>query len=338
MNKNNLGNTAISVSRAGFGVLALGKSHRALSDEEGSELLLYSLGRGIDFFDTAQYYHENSMMKAFVKKAQAQGYAREDYVICSKSLARDYASMTQAVDEALRGMGLECIDVFLMHEVRTGQLDERAGAWRALMDAKAAGKVRAIGLSTHHTDVAAAAAELEGCDCVFALLNVEAMGIRTGEAGGPGRNLPGYWLEDRPGTKEEMEAALNKCHEAGLGVFTFKALGGGNLTASYTEALKYAFSRPFTDSVMVGMSSEHEVDELLALVDGDLGEDFTPDVSGKRLTINHEDCVGCGSCMTACASQAISYAGDGLAEIDPIKCINCGYCAYACPVRAVIRV
>lgn len=338
MDKHFLGNTEISVSRAGFGVLALGQNHKALSDEEGAQLLLYGLERGINFFDTAQYYCENSMMRTFIKKAMDKGYRRDDLVICSKSLAEDYDSMMDAIDEAIREMDAGYIDVFLMHEVRSGQLSERAGAWKALVDAKASGRVRAIGLSTHHTDVAEAASDMGELDCVFALLNVEGLGIRTGEQGGSGAKLPGYYIEDRPGTREEMEAALLKCHEAGKGVFTMKALGGGNLASDYFDAMDYAFGRPFTDSVMVGMSSLKEIDDMAAYIGGDIGKDYVPDLSGKILKVNKEDCVGCGECMKACASFAVSYGSDGLSEIDNDKCIGCGYCAYACPVRAIIRV
>ncbi len=326
------------VSRAGFGVLALGRTHSNTGCEEGADLLLYGLEKGLTFFDTAQYYEEYPLMKAFIEKAEASGHGREEMVICTKSLAEGYDWMSFAIEEALKKMGLEYIDIFLMHEVRAGQLTERAGAWQALREAKAAGKVRAIGISTHHADVAAEAAELEDCDCVFALLNIEGLGIRKGEPGGPGEGLPGYWISDRPGTREEMEDALSRCHEAGLGVFTMKALGGGNLIADYREALDYVFSRPFADSVMLGMSSRHEVDSLLDYLGGSLPEDYSPDASEKVLKVNHDDCVGCGECQKACASEAIHYADNGLSEIDPDKCIDCGYCAYACPVRAIIRV
>ena len=301
-------------------------------------MLLYSLEKGINFFDTAQYYDEYPLMKAFVLKALETGHFRDEMVICSKSLAQDYESMKYAIDEAQEEMSLDHIDIFLMHEVRTGQLDERNGAWRALVEAKAAGKVKAIGISTHHADVAEEAAALEGCDCIMGLLNVEGLGIRKGEAGGPGAGLPGYWLEDRPGTREEMEAALTKCHEAGLGVITMKALGGGNLAADYRAALDYAFSLPFVNSVLLGMSSRKEIDDLAAYLNGNLKEDYRPDISDKVLKVNHGDCVGCGECLRACTSEAVFFADDGLAEIDPDKCIDCGYCAYACPVRAIIRI
>ncbi len=326
------------VPQAGFGVLALGRTHSDMGCEEGADLLLYGLEKGLSFFDTAQYYEEYPLMKAFIEKAEASGHGREEMVICTKSLAEGYDWMNFAIDEALKKMGLEYIDIFLMHEVRTGQLEERTEAWQALREAKAAGKVRAIGISTHHVDMAKEAAGLEGCDCVFALLNIEGLGIRCGEPGGPGEDLPGYWTPDRPGTREEMEEALSKCHEAGLGVFTMKALGGGNLIADYREALDYVFSKPYVDSVMLGMSTREEVDALIDYLGGDLKEDYSPDVSAKALKVNHDDCVGCGECQKACASEAIHFAENGLSEIDPDKCIDCGYCAYACPVRAIIRV
>lgn len=338
MKKTLLGKTGISVSRAGFGVLALGRTHRDLNAKEGADLLLYGLEKGISFFDTAQYYDEYPLMRTFLKKAADEGYDRKDIVICTKSLCEDYEGMKSAVDEALREMGLGYIDVFLMHEVRSESVEKRSGAWQALKDAKASGKVKAIGLSTHHTDVAVEAASLEGCDCVFGLLNIEGMGIRKGEKGGPGAGLPGYWIQDGPGTREDMEAALTKCHEAGLGVMTMKALGGGNLAADYREALDYVFNKTYVDSVMLGMISEEEVNDLLDYFSGEMDPDYRPDVSGKILRVNHEDCVGCGECIKACASEAVYFAEDGLSEIDPDKCIDCGYCAYACPVRAIIRI
>ena len=326
------------ISKAGFGVLALGRTHSGLSDEAGADLMVYALGKGINFFDTAQYYEEYPLMREFLRKAESEGFDRGDIVICSKSLAEDYESMADAVDEALETMGLEYIDYFLMHEVRSGQMASRTGAWKALEDAKAQGKVCAIGLSTHHVDVAREAADLKGADCVMALLNIEGMGIRRGEAGGPGGALPGYWIEDRAGARDEMEDALQACHEAGLKVFTMKALGGGNLAADYVEALDYAFSKPFTDCVLLGMCSKQEIDSLTAYLKGDLSVNYSPDVSSKTLKVNHDDCVGCGSCMKACASEAIFFAEDGLAEIDKSRCIDCGYCAYTCPVRAIIKI
>ena len=56
MKKVPLGQTGLTVSVAGFGVLPIGPSQLALPVEEGAAILRYALDRGINFIDTAQYY------------------------------------------------------------------------------------------------------------------------------------------------------------------------------------------------------------------------------------------------------------------------------------------
>ena len=176
MEKVRLGNTDIFVSRAGFGVLPMGPSQLALSVEDGAAVLRYALERGIDFIDTAQYYRTYP----YIRKA-LEGNDFQQVVLCSKSLCADYEGMMEAIWEAQEALDRKVIDIFLMHEVRSGQLEERKGAWQALVDAKAKGLVRAIGLSTHHVDITAAAAGMTELDVVFPLINYAGLGIRKGE-------------------------------------------------------------------------------------------------------------------------------------------------------------
>ena len=310
-----LGQTGIEVSVAGFGVLPMGPSQLALPVEEGAAILRYALDRGINFIDTAQYYRTYPYIRLALE-------GRDDrVVICSKSLCADYEGMAEAIEEARQELGREVIDIFLMHEVRSGQLEERMGAWQALRDAKARGLVRAIGLSTHHVDVTAAAAGMEALDVVFPLINYAGLGIRKGNAFA---------------TKEEMLEAIAVCHRAGKGVFSMKAFGGGSLTAHYQTALDFVFAQPDIDSVMIGFGKTTEVDDLLRYLEGTMPLDYNPDVSQKRVYVNQEDCEGCGACKAACPAGAIFYNENGLAQVDHDKCLTCGYCSPVCPVRAVI--
>ena len=104
MKYNILGKTGIKVSRAGFGVLALGKNHRALSCDEGAELLLYARERGINFFDTAQYYDTYRFLRpALDKICSTPSIDEDDIVISSKCLYTDAASMRDAIEEARKG-------------------------------------------------------------------------------------------------------------------------------------------------------------------------------------------------------------------------------------------
>ena len=316
MKKVILGNTGIEVSIAGFGVLPMGPSQLALPVEEGANIIKYALKHGINFLDTAQYYRTYP----YISKA-LDGESFDDIVICSKSLCYDYEGMMDAILEARKELNRDIIDFFLMHEVRYGQLEARAEAWKALKDAKAKGLVRAIGLSTHHVDVTHAAASIEELDVVFPLINYAGLGIRKG---------------DEFATKEEMLDAITECHNAGKGVFSMKAFGGGSLTVSYQEALDYVFSKPVIDSVMIGFGKTAEVDDLLSYLDGSMAPTYNPDISKKKVYINQEDCEGCGSCKEACPAGAIFYNENGLAEVNHEKCLTCGYCSPVCPVRAVI--
>lgn len=316
MQKKFLGNTGIKVSIAGFGVLPMGPSQLSLPVEEGAKIIAYALEHGINFLDTAQYYRTYPYISSALKMGSF-----EDVVICSKSLCEDYDGMMDAVLEARKALGREVIDIFLMHEVRSGQLSLKQGAWKALKDAKKEGLVRAIGLSTHHVDITKAAASMEELDVVFPLINYAGLGIRKG---------------DSFATKEEMLEAISQCHAAGKGVFSMKAFGGGSLTGHYQEALDYVFSKPEIDSVMIGFGKISEVDDLLSYLGGTMDKSYNPDISKKRVYINQEDCEGCGSCKAACPAGAIFYNENGLAEVDHSKCLTCGYCSPVCPVRAVI--
>ena len=310
-----LGNTGIKVSRAGFGVLPMGPSQLALPVEEGAAVLRYALERGFNFVDTAQYYRTYP----YIRKA-LEGGDFKDVVLCSKSLCNDYEGMMEAIAEAEQELGRPA-DIFLMHEVRSGQLEERAGAWQALVDAKSCGLVRAIGLSTHHVDITRPAADMEDLDVVFPLINYAGLGIRKGNAFA---------------TREEMLEAIHACRKAGKGVFSMKAFGGGSLTANYQQALDFIFAQPDIDSVMIGFGKTSEVDDLLAYLEGTMPSDYNPDVSKKKVYINQEDCEGCGSCKAACPAGAIYWGENGLAQVDHDKCLTCGYCSPVCPVRAVI--
>lgn len=317
MKKIFLGNTGIEVSIAGFGVLPMGPSQLALPVEEGAKIIKYALKNGINFIDTAQYYRTYP----YISKA-LEGNDFDDIIICSKSLCFDYDGMMDAIMEARKELNRDVIDIFLMHEVRSGQLELRSDAWRALIDAKKQGLVRAIGLSTHHVDITEAAASMKELDVVFPLINYAGLGIRKG---------------DEFASKEEMMEAITECHNAGKGVFSMKAFGGGGLTGNYQEALNYVFSQPEIDSVMIGFGKNAEVDDLLAYLEGTMPVTYNPDISKKKVYINQEDCEGCGACKAACPAGAIGYSSEsGLAEVNHDKCLTCGYCSPVCPVRAVI--
>lgn len=316
MKKITLGNTGLRVTPVGFGVLTVGNTQLNLPVKEGAAILRYGLEKGINFLDTAQYYETYPYIREALKGTDFHP------IICSKCLDASYEAMEYAIEEALREMELDQIDIFLLHEVRQDpDWDDRAGAWQCLLNAKKSGRVKAIGVSTHHVDVAEKMAGIPEVDVLFPLINFQSLGIRKG---------------DGSGTKEEMAAAIKANADAGKGVFAMKAFGGGNLTGSYLEALDYVTGLEGVDSVMVGFGKKEEIDRIIEYMEGTIDRGYAPDITTKKIRIDQGDCEGCGACLKRCPNKAIFRNDNGLAEVNHEICLTCGYCAPVCPVRAII--
>ena len=321
MKTNQLGNTGIQVTPVGLGVLTIGNTQLDLPLQDGAGIVRYAYDQGIRFFDTAQYYETYPYIREAFSDVDCSRENPDRPVIASKSLDLSYEEMEAAIEEALRELDLEYIDVFLLHEVRQDpDWDSRAGAWQCLQDYKARGVIGAIGVSTHHIDVVQRMIDVPECDIVFPLINYAGLGIRKGA---------------EPGTAEEMAEAIRQCLAVGKGVFAMKAFGGGNLSGQYRKALDYVQSLG-VHSIMVGMGKEEEVDRLISYAEGTLPEDYAPDISTKRIHVDQGDCEGCGNCIDRCPNKAIFRNENGLAEVNYDICLTCGYCAPVCPVRAII--
>lgn len=316
MKKYKLGNTALEVTKIGFGVLTVGNTQLNLSIEKGAEVLHYGLEQGINFLDTAQYYKTYPYIREALKNTNFNP------VIASKCLDSSYSQMEFAIEEARKELNRDVIDIFLMHEVRHGtDLPGRAGAWNCLQEAKAKGIVKAIGISTHHVDVAEEASNMDGLDILFPLINLKSLGIRNGE---------GY------GEKEDMANAIKKASDKGIGVFAMKVFGGGNLTGQYLEALDYVFGIEGITSTMIGFGRKEEIDRIVEYENGTIDRNYVPDISKKKITIDPGDCEGCGACVERCPNKAIFMTENHIAQVDHSICLTCGYCAPKCPVRAII--
>ena len=110
---------------------------------------------GSRHFDTAQAYENEQGVGEGIRTC---GIAREELFVTTKlaAEAKTYAEAAAAIDGSLKTMGLDYIDMMLIHSpqpwVKVNQCEDRyvegnREAWRALEDAYKAGKLRAIGIS-----------------------------------------------------------------------------------------------------------------------------------------------------------------------------------------------
>ena len=321
MKRNKLGNTDIYVTPIGLGVLTIGNTQLDLPLEEGAEVVRYAYEKGINLFDTAQYYETYPYIREAFKDVDMSAGNPDRPIIASKSLDHTYEEMEAAIHECLDALGIDRIDIVKMHEVRQEpDWSDRAGAWQCLIDYKKKGIVGAIGVATHHVDITEMMADIPECDIVFPLINYAGLGIRKGAG---------------PGTAEEMEAAIRKCLDAGKGVFAMKAFGGGNLTGTYMKSLNYVRDLG-CHSIMIGMGNKGEIDDIVRYAEGELPEDYQPETRNKKIHIDQGDCESCYACIERCPNKAIYVNDEGRADVNYDVCLTCGYCAPVCPVRAII--
>ncbi|MGE5508443.1 MAG: aldo/keto reductase, partial [Chitinophagales bacterium] len=133
-----LGNTGLEVSELCHGTLVLGPLQAGVPVEEGAAAIRRAAELGINFFDTAQAYRTYEHLRVGLAGISEAG--GRPLVIASKTMGKTAADAQAAVEEALRELGRERIDIFLLHNVLTPEdFDSRAGALEYLLRAKQEG-------------------------------------------------------------------------------------------------------------------------------------------------------------------------------------------------------
>lgn len=130
----------VKMPQLGYGVYQVSK-------EECEQCVLDALKVGYRHLDTAQsYFNEEEVGNAVIKS----GIPREDIFITTKVWIEHYGyEQTKAsVYESMRKLQTKYIDMVLLHQ----PFSDYYGAWRALEDLYAEGKIRAIGISNFYTD------------------------------------------------------------------------------------------------------------------------------------------------------------------------------------------
>ncbi len=221
-----LGRSGLQVSPLCFGGNVFGWT----VDEKTSFSLLDAwLDAGFNFVDTADVYstwvpgHQGGESETVIGKWLRQGGRRERVVIATKvgmdmgegRVGLKPARIRQAVEESLRRLQVDCIDLYQAHkDDPSTPLEETLEAFAALVKE---GKVRAIGASNYDAGRLAQALEAS-----------RHLGLPRYES-----LQPLYNLYDRAAFERELRPL---CQREGLGVFSYYTLAAGFLTGKYRSA------------------------------------------------------------------------------------------------------
>jgi aryl-alcohol dehydrogenase-like predicted oxidoreductase len=220
MRTTELGTTGMEIGRVGFGAWAIGGPEYDWGwgdqdDEESIAAIHRALELGVNWIDTAAQYgfgHSEEVVGralegvdrppfVFTKGGQPEGPNRSTL----QSLKRD--SLMRECETSLRRLGVDAIDLYQIHwPIPDEEIEE---GWTALVELKASGLVRHIGVS-----------------------NFSVEQLRRAQAIAPVETLqPQYSLLDR----EVEEEILPFCEREGIGVIVYSPMASGLLTGKMTR-------------------------------------------------------------------------------------------------------
>ena len=133
---------------SGYEMPIIGLGTWTQDDEETANSVYHALKDGYRLIDTAQYYGNEMGVGNGIKRAINDGIVtREDVFITTKIMPSNYDNAYNSVDESLKRLDTDYIDLLLIHQ--PGNNDEEV--YKAMEDATRAGKVRSIGISNYYT-------------------------------------------------------------------------------------------------------------------------------------------------------------------------------------------
>ncbi len=310
-----LGRTGLKVNKNGFGALPI----QRISLEEAAVILKKAYANGVNFYDTARFYTDSEE-----KLGYALSDVRENIIIATKTMTTKVEEFWSQLETSLKKLKTDYIDIYQFHNPgfcpKPGDGTE---IYEAMLEAKAKGMIRHIGITNHRLPVAIEAAESGLYETI---------------------QFPFNYL-----ATEEEHRLVQLCKERGIGFISMKALSGGLITNS---AAAYAYQAKFEHVLPIwGIQREKELDEFLSY-DG-----HAPQLDGELLAVIGRDqkelgkdfCRGCGYCLPCaadidiptCARMSLMirrapvsvYLNDSWKEkmrrIE--KCTHCNHCKRYCP-------
>jgi len=309
------GRTALTVSRTGFGCIPI----QRISYDESTALLRHAYEHGVTLFDTANAYTTSED-----RIGTALHHVRDKIVLCTKSGAQTPDKVMENIENSLRMLRTDYIDVFQLHNPsfvpRPGGKD---GLYDCALKAKEQGKIRYIGITAHSKDNAKEAV-LSG---LYDTLQ-----------------YPLSYL-----SSDEELALVQMCRLSNTGLLAMKGLCGGLISNAKAA---FAFLRQYDNVIPIwGMQRMLELDEFLLYeneppaLDGDLLNAIETD----KAELSGNFCRCCGYCLPCPAGIPINNAAritflirrmvkehwvtpewkKNMRLID--NCTNCGHCKEHCP-------
>lgn len=252
-----LGRTGERVS-----ILCLGGWHAGAAEDDADAVRLVhaAIDEGITFMDNAWEYHEGRAEQLMGQALAQDGYRQKAFLM-TKNCSRDYEGSKENLEDSLRRLRTDVIDLWQFHELIYDNDPEwvfEKGAMKAALEAQKAGKVRYIGFTGHKDP----RIHLQMLEKPFAWDTAQ-MPINVADAH----------------YRSFQNDVVPVCLKKKVAVIGMKALGGGGRGGSVftsrtdltpAECYRYALSQPVASQV-VGLTSLDQLKQAVAVA-----RDFEP--------------------------------------------------------------
>ena len=318
-----LGSTGLRISRMGFGGIPIQKTDAQVTRALMEELVAH----GVNYIDTARGY---TVSEAYLGEALVG--LRDNFVLATKSMARTKEAMARDIETSLQNLRTDHIDLYQVHNPSLSELEQvvaPGGALEALLEAKAAGKIRHIGVTAHMAAVFERALTLPWVETVMFPYNI---------------------------VETQGEALMKRAHEQGVGFICMKPLAGGALEDA-ALAMRFIAQNPDVSVVIPGMCDVREVRQNIDAFENTapLTQEELAQIETIRKELGTQFCRRCNYCQPCTAGISMSgifvlegylnryglgdwakqrYAAMAKKAGD---CVGCGVCETRCPYQLPIR-
>lgn len=349
MENRKFGNTGLTPSILGFGMMRLPKRADGTIDEEWAiKTLRNAIDNGLTYVDTAYVYPDSERVTGLCLQ---DGY-REKVVLATKTPVSHFKceeDFDRILNEELERLQTDYIDVYLLHALSDERWEyvKKFNVLEKMEKAKAEGKIRHIGFSFHdsYESFKRILNAYDGWEFCQIMLNYMDVNYQAGMAG----------LED--------------AHEKGLAVVIMEPLRGGALAnvpedvaailpkSPVESALDFLWNLPQVNVVLSGMNSTEQVEQNMEYAArahaGMLSDEEVHAMlmAGNKMRSHISiPCTACNYCNVCPKQIAIpdifamynraQQDGDSVRAMNEYRaledrnqsgCIECGACASACP-------
>ena len=242
-----LGHTGIRTSRLAMGTGTVGYAGGSDQTRLGTNPFVAMLlngyhENGLRFFDTGDSYGSHPYVAEAIKQLP-----RDKVTVMTKSDDREPAELRADLDRYRRELGIDYIDIVLVHCVMEADWNTRyRGVMDVLSEAKQKGIIRAHGVSCHTLPALKAAAAEPWVEVDLVRLNPI-----------------GSHMDSDP---ETVTGVIKQMRAQGKGIIGMKILGQGDLRDKPAEAVRYALGSGVLDAFTIGAESKQEQNNLVRYV------------------------------------------------------------------------